>query len=280
MTTRIRHSRTLRSRLLAYINTGVGRLRAAWQILINAQTTLLNTLAVTRPARTSGSQGRVRAAIAQFNTALAAFNRAAMGFAESWAATDLALIYREGAHTLLENADRRTATFTWTARHQAAITTLSAQYYADLTARIQEALRRARAFLRAAHDASSTALRGGFDAAALRRAHPLDTVVYANQARHPVDSWARSAISYQAATTANHGALNTGITDLGTQWFECVDGPECGFVSHQDTDHANGTIRSAEDAAAYPIAHHGCIREWIARTDLNGRPGLASGAPA
>lgn len=279
MSTRVRRGRTLRSRLLTYINSGVGRLRAAWQILVNAQTTLLNTLAGTRPARTSGSQSRLRDAIAQFNTALAAFNRAAMGFAESWAATDLAVIYREGAWTLLENADRRTSTFAWTTRHQAAITTLSAQYYADLTARIQEALRRARAFLRAAQAAVNNAPRGGFDIAALRRAHPLDTVVYANQARHPVDSWARSAITYQAATTANHGALNTGITDLDTLWFECVDGPECGFVSHQDTDHANGSIRSAEDAAAYPIAHHGCIREWIARPDLNGRRDLVSGDP-
>lgn len=277
MTTPVRG--TLRTRLLAHITAGIDGLRRAWRILTDAQTVLLNTLAATRPARTSGAQGRFRAAIAAFNTALGAFNRAAMAFAERWASTDLPLIYREGAHTLLDNADRPTTLFGWTPRHQAAITALSAQYYADLTTRITEALRRARAFLRAAQDASRNAVRGRFDIATLRRDHPLDTVVYANQARHPVDSWAQAAITWQTVTTANTAAARTALDELDVQYVEVRDGSACGWASHDDSDKADRTLRTIADALAHPSAHPNCQRQFLPRLDLRGRTNILSGAP-
>ena len=278
MTTPVRRGRTLRSRLLAYITSGVGRLTAAWRILANAQTALLNSLATIRPGRSAGTGTRLRAALAAFNTALAAFNRAAMAFAETWAATDLPLIYREGAWTLLDNADRRRATFTWTSRHQGAVTGLSAQYYADITSRIQEALRRARVFLRAAQDAArDTTAR--LDVTALRRDHPLDTVVYANNARHPVASWSRSALTWQAVTTANTAAARTALDELGTEWLEVRDGADCGWTSHDDPDRANRTLRTVQDALAHPSAHPNCQRELLPRLDLIGRTEIRSGAP-
>ncbi|MFG2359384.1 hypothetical protein [Streptomyces sp. NPDC048521] len=278
MSTRIRRGRTLRSRLLSFITDAVSRLRAAWSILTIAQTRLLNALAAIRPGRTSGGGAALRAAFAVFNTSLAAFNRAAMAFAERWAATDLPLIYREGAWTMLDNADRRNDLFTWTDRHRAAITTASAQFYADLTGRISEALRRARAFLRAAQDAArSTAAR--FDVTALRRDHPLDTVLYANQARHPVDSWARAAITWQAVTTANTAAARTALDELGTEWVEIRDGADCGWTEHDDPDRANRTLRTVQDALAHPSAHPNCQRELLPRLDLIGRTTIRSGAP-
>jgi hypothetical protein len=84
---------------------------------------------------------------------------------------------------------------------------------------------------------------------------------------------------WQGVSAANAGAINTGRLDIEADWFECIDGPECGFQSHPDTDHADGTIRSADDAAAFPLAHHGCIRQWVPRPDLNSRRGLVSGDP-
>ncbi|MFF8910508.1 hypothetical protein [Streptomyces olivaceoviridis] len=277
MSTRIRRGRTLRSRLLSFITDAVDRLRAAWSILTIAQTRLLNALAAIRPGRTSGGGAALRAAFSVFNTSLAAFNRAAMAFAERWAATDLPLIYREGAWTMLDNADRGNGLFTWTDRHRAAITTASAQYYADLTARITEALRRARAFLRAAQDAArSTADR--FDVTALRRDHPMDTVVYANQARHPVDSWARAAITWQAVTTANTAACRTALDELGVAYVEVRDGADCGWTSHDDPDRANRTLRTAQDALAHPTSHAHCVREFLPRLDLIGRTNILSGA--
>jgi len=277
MTTHVRRGRTLRSRLLAYITGAVDRLRQAWLLLTNAQTRLLNALAIIPPTR-NGVSRRLRAAIATFNTSLAAFDRAAGAFAERWAATDLPLIYREGAFTMLDSADRPNTLFTWTDRHRAAVTTASAQYYADVTGRIQEALRRARAFLRAAQDASR-GTSGRIDTEQLRRDHPLDTVIYANNARHPVDAWARASITWQAVTTANTAAARTALDELGTQWLEVRDGHGCGWSSHQDEDKADRTLRTVQDALAHPTSHAHCVREFLPRLDLIGRTEIRTGAP-
>lgn len=279
MTTPVRRrGRTLRQRLLAFITDAVSRLRSAWAILTAAQTRLLSALAAIRPGRTTGVGPRIRAAITTFNTSLGAFARAAGAFAERWAATDLPVIYREGAWTLLDNADRPQSTFRWTDRHQAAITAASAQYYADLTARITEALRRARAFLRAAQDAVRDPDATRLDVQALRRDHPLDTVIYRNDARHPVEAWARAAITWQAVTTANTAAARTALDELGTEWVEVRDGADCGWTSHDDPDRANRTLRTVQDALAHPTAHPHCVREFLPRLDLIGRTDIRSGA--
>ncbi|MGP3737915.1 hypothetical protein ACTWJ9_33570 (plasmid) [Streptomyces sp. GDS52] len=280
MTTPVRRrGRTLRQRLLGYITGAVDRLRQAWAILTGAQTRLLSALAAIRPGRHSGSGPRLRAAIADFNTSLAAFHRAAMAWTERWAATDLPLIYREGAWTLLDNALRPTTRFSWTDRHRAAITQASAQYYADLTARITEALRRARAFLRDAQDAARDPDAARLDTEALRQQHPLDTVVYANNSRHPVDAWASAAVTWQAVTTANTGAARTALDELGTEWVEIRDGADCGWREHKDPDRANRTLRTVQDALAHPVAHAHCQRELLPRMDLIGRTEIRTGAP-
>lgn len=279
MTTPVRRrGRTLRQRLLSYITDAVSRLRSAWAILTGAQTRLLSALAAIRPGRAPGVGVRLRTAIATFNTSLGAFARAAGAFAERWAATDLPLIYREGAWTLLDNADRPQSTFRWTARHQAAITAASAQYYADLTARITEALRRARAFLRAAQDAARNPDATRFDTESLRRDHPLDTVVYRNNARHPVEAWARASLTWQAVTTANTAAARTALDELGTEWLEVRDGQGCGWESHDSPDKADRTLRTVQDALAHPTAHPHCVREFLPRLDLIGRTDIRSGA--
>ena len=279
MTTPVRRrGRTLRQRLLGFITDAVSRLRSAWAILTAAQTRLLAALTAIRPGRTSGGGARLRTAIATFNTSLGAFNRAAMAFAERWASTDLPVIYREGAWTLLENADRRTSLFGWTGRHQAAVTAASAQYYADLTTRITEALRRARAFLRDAQDAARDPGMNRVDTEALRRSHSLDTVVYANNARHPVEAWARAALTWQAVSTANTAAARTALDELGTEWLEVRDGADCGWTSHDDPDRANRTLRTVQDALTHPSAHPHCVRELLPRLDLIGRTDIRSGA--
>jgi hypothetical protein len=271
-----------RSELTALITAATLELVRQWQRLTTAQDTLLRTLERLRPGL--GATTRINGIIAAFNQQVGEFSRLTMALAERWAAQDLPTAYRDGALRALRQANADLTLFRWTADHQAALTALTATFYTDLAGRIQEAVRRAQAFARAAQDATREVTLGrnhaGIDSAALLRDHPLSTIVYRDSSRHPVKDWARSALTYQGAVTANHGAINTGRIDLDAAWFQCVDGPECGFTSHPDTDHADGTIRSAEDAAAYPVAHHGCIRSWIPRPDLNSRRGLVSGDPA
>ena len=270
MSTPVRRGRTLRSRLLAFIRGATDRLTTAWRLLARAQTTLLDTLARIRPGR--GGTAAVRQATFIFQRGMADFDRAVASFAERWAASDLPLIYREGALTTLDHLDRPHALWSWTPRHQAAITELSAQYYSDLMGRLQEALRRARAFLRAALD--SVRMRfgrfehGRIDRAALLRDHPLDTVIYANNARHPVGAWAQAAISWQAVTTANTAAARTALDELRCQWLEVRDGAGCGWTSHTDEDTADGTLRTVQDALAHPTSHAHCIREFRPRPDI------------
>lgn len=274
MSTPVRRGRTLRSRLLAYITEAANKLRGAWHALTSAQNRLLARLSRIRPGRSAGA--RIRAAVAEFNKAIADFNRDAGAFTDRWASVDLPQIYREGASTMLSNAERFGVRFSWTVNHQAHITALSTQYFTDLTGRIQEAIRRARAFLRAAQAAARSRTQT-FSSALLRRAHPLDTVIYANDARHPVDSWALAAVSWQAVTTANTAACRTALDDLGISYLEVRDGPECGWTDHSDSDKAHRTLRTVQDALAHPSAHPHCQREFLPRMDLIGRSNIMSG---
>lgn len=281
MTTPAQQQTGDREELLAVITPAVTELVRQWQRLTVAQDSLLRSLERLRPG--PGATTRIRPLITAYNQRVGEFDRLARATVERWAGQDLPVIYRDGALRALRQAEADLTLFRWTADHQAALTALTASFYVDLIGRIQEAVRRAQAFARAAQQAARDVTLGhthqGIDSARLTADHPLSTIVYRNDARHPVKAWATSALTYQGAVTANHGAINTGRQELDAAWFECVDGPECGFVSHEDTDHASGTIRSADDAAAYPIAHHGCIRQWIPRPDLTGR-GIVSGDPA
>ncbi|MFD9004391.1 hypothetical protein ACFV0T_26120 [Streptomyces sp. NPDC059582] len=273
---------TDRAELTALIIAMTLELTRTWQRLVTAQDNLLRILERLRPAL--GATTRIRSIINGFNQQVGEFDRLARALAERWAGHDLPIAYRDGALRALRRAGADAALFRWTPDHQAAVTGLTATFYVDLVQRIQEAVRRAQAFARAAQDATRDVTMGrnheGLPSARLIADHPLSTIVYRDDSRHPVKAWATSALTYQGVVTANHGAINAGRLDLEATWFQCVDGPECGFVSHPDTDHADGTIRSADDAAAYPVAHHGCIREWIPRPDLNGHPGLVSGDSA
>ncbi|MFE6126732.1 hypothetical protein ACFQ6Q_00445 [Streptomyces sp. NPDC056437] len=279
MSTPVRRGRTLRSRLLAFITDATSRLTSAWRILTQAQTRLLDALARIRPGR--GGTTAQRAATLAFRRSLADFDRDVAAFAERWAATDLPLIYREGALTTLDHLDRPHRLWGWTRSHRATITTLTAQYYADLMGRLQEALRRARAFLRDALDAVRARFgrfeHGTLDRQALLRNHPLNTVIYANDARHPVEAWAKAAISWQAVTTANTAAARTALEELDCQWLEVRDGAGCGWTSHEDPDAANGTLRTVQDALAHPSAHPHCQRELLPRPDVITPPNFALG---
>ncbi|MEV4975519.1 hypothetical protein [Streptomyces scopuliridis] len=279
MTTPVRGRRTLRSRLLAFIADATGRLTTAWRILTTAQTRLLDALAAIRPGRSASA--RIRTAQLAFQRSIAEFNRMVGAFAERWAATDLPLAYREGSLAMLDRADRPHRMWSWTARHQASITSITAQYYADLMGRLTEAVRRAQTFLRAAVDAARARVdrytHGTFSRDELRREHSLDTVVYRNDARHPVDSWASAALSWQAVTTANAGAVATAYEQLGCTQVKVRDGADCGWATHKDPDRADGTIRNIDDALAHPTAHAHCVREFLPHFE---RPALTTGVPA
>ncbi|MFB6782679.1 hypothetical protein ACFCX0_36250 [Streptomyces sp. NPDC056352] len=50
----------------------------------------------------------------------------------------------------------------------------------------------------------------------------------------------------------NSGTLNR-AREAGVQFMQVLDGAGCGWTSHQEPDKAAGTLRTVEDAAAWPI---------------------------
>jgi hypothetical protein len=49
--------------------------------------------------------------------------------------------------------------------------------------------------------------------------------------------------------------------------MQVFDSAGCGWTSHKDTDKATGTLRTVEDAAAWPISHPRCGRAFGPRPD-------------
>ncbi|MFH8294973.1 hypothetical protein [Streptomyces sp. NPDC018059] len=263
------------------IRAALRQLQRGWTLLTTAQDRVLRALAT---ARRRGARPRavplaVREALKAFTTATSRFHTDLGALVERWTAIDLPTAYRLGADDALDTAVLAPGTqrpaFTWTPAHQSALATLVSTSYAALMGRVTDTVRRAQAFARAVTSAvRSTSPPTAKD---LTAAHRLDTVTYEHGARHPVLSWARTALTAQALTAANTGALTATTADLAARWVQVTDGPECGWSVHTDSDLAHNTLRSAAEAAAHPIAHPGCLRRFIPRPDLNDNPAIEEG---
>ncbi|MFB7649473.1 hypothetical protein ACFC0S_16460 [Streptomyces sp. NPDC056084] len=270
------HEPTRNQALDQLVAAALHQARADWEHLTTAQQQLLRTFATARRRnrRTAGLSSvpaSLREGLSLFNVATARFNTNLGALAERWASVDLPRAYRLGAedaltHAVLARGGHRPA-FAWTATHQHALSTLTTAFYPVLIRRVSDTVRRSQAFARAIATAARAAEPP--TAAELAALHPLDTVTYARGAQHPVASWARTALAAQGISAANTGALTATTADLDAQWVQVIDGPECGWTSHDELDRAHDTLRSADEAASYPIAHPGCLRRFIPRPDLN-----------
>lgn len=83
----------------------------------------------------------------------------------------------------------------------------------------------------------------------------------------PVRAWAEAATLAKSAVAYNAGTLNR-TRQAGVSMVEVFDGVDCGWTTHQDTDKANPTVRTVEDAAEWPISHPRCRRGFGPRPDL------------
>ena len=66
-----------------------------------------------------------------------------------------------------------------------------------------------------------------------------------------------------AAQHGTHGRCREG----GLTHVRIADGPDCGWRNHDDEDKANGTLRTLEEAADYPLSHPRCRRTSIPATE-------------
>ncbi|MFF3468769.1 hypothetical protein ACWCQN_48205 [Streptomyces sp. NPDC001984] len=245
-------------------------LEDAWQRLAAEQAAVIAAI---------GDNGRSRMVadrLAQFQAAIVDFQRRVDAEARAFVARQLPHLYEKGARA----ADRAAGGhFSWTLIHREALQSLASDSYADFLRRSEEEQRMAAAFYRAVREAArrevpllasghTTALQAAKALAdRLAAEHQLTTVIYRNGARVPVQAWAESATLAKSAVAYNAGTLNR-ARESGVQWMEVFDGADCGWTSHKDPDKATGTLRSVEDAAAWPISHPRCRRAFGPRPEV------------
>jgi hypothetical protein len=82
-----------------------------------------------------------------------------------------------------------------------------------------------------------------------------------------VQAWAEAATLAKSAVAYNAGALNR-AREAGVRYMQVFDGAGCGWTSHKDPDKATGTLRTVEDAAAWPISHPRCTRAFAPRLEV------------
>jgi hypothetical protein len=120
--------------------------------------------------------------------------------------------------------------------------------------------------------------------AAIERGYNLDQLVNGVEdssfggLRALVEGWAstpqgragsRAAlIAVTETATAYNLAGLTAYTDSGiVKVVEVFDGEGCGWLNHDDSDKANGTLRSVDEAVEHPIAHPRCQRAFGPTTE-------------
>lgn len=106
----------------------------------------------------------------------------------------------------------------------------------------------------------------------------IHAVRYADGSRHGLAEYAEVVLRTTTANAYNAGTLNQ-CRKLGTGYVEVFDGADCGWTSHGDSDLANGTIRTVEEAAAHSIAHPRCRRSFGPRPDVADEKGRRRAAP-
>ncbi|MDX3078516.1 hypothetical protein [Streptomyces sp. MI02-7b] len=169
--------------------------------------------------------------------------------------------------------------FTWTLIYTKALQSLAADSHADFLIRSQEEQHIAGAIYRAVREATrrevpllaaghTTAVQAARSLAErLAAEHQLTQVIYRNGARYPVQAWAEAATLAKSAVAYNAGTLNR-AREAGVTYMQVFDGAGCGWTSDKDPGKATGSLRTVEDAAAWPISHPRCRRAFGPRPDV------------
>lgn len=193
----------------------------------------------------------------------------------AWLQNTLPRAYAEGAIDALAPLGGRG--FSWTHPNVAAIQKLATETHGELLHASQEAGRTSQAFAAQVREvareiapgtlAQGTAPQVGRELARRLEDKGLMGVVYADASRHSVAFYTEMLARTKTALAYNTAAF-TEYRESDIKWVEVFDGASCGWVSHDDPDKANGTIRKLEDAEAFPISHPQCRRAFGGRPDV------------
>lgn len=112
-----------------------------------------------------------------------------------------------------------------------------------------------------------TAVQAGKDLAAELAERGVTAVTYANGAKVSLPQYAEMVVRTKTAEAYQEGGMNQGER-LGIEWWEVMDGPGCGWSSHDDPMKADGMIVPLATAREHPTSHPNCRRSTSPRPDI------------
>lgn len=195
----------------------------------------------------------------------------------------LASAYQLGGRGVAATA-RKLAAFGGT--DTAAIGAQAADTYADILAATQHVRESTKDLVRVlARDHIATRITTGQTSAQASRElalnlaqHNITAITYSDGARHDLRDYSDMLIRTKTAEAHQLGGFQQ-ARNIGIEYMEIMDGPGCGWSSHQDSRKANGLIVTVEEAAKYPLSHPRCRRVASARPDLSSPEEARSATP-
>lgn len=112
-----------------------------------------------------------------------------------------------------------------------------------------------------------TAEQAGIRLAAELAEQGIHAITYANGAKVGLATYTDMVMRTQTAIAYQEGGFQQGAT-LGIDWWEIMDGPNCGLSYHDDPTIADGMIVDTATAERYPISHPNCVRVTSPRPDI------------
>lgn len=188
-----------------------------------------------------------------------------------WVSRQYPRIYGVG---LLDGALAAGTSPVWSTIHQKAVEELAFGIYEDLLSATAHVRETTKALIRVlARQAGTGALITGETAQGAARSlarelarNRIAAVIYKDGSRHGLAEYAEMNLRTTTALGYNNGTLNAAPD---TVFWECFDGPGCGWSFHEDTEQALGKIVTRDEALSFPISHPNCRRSFGPRPDLN-----------
>lgn len=113
----------------------------------------------------------------------------------------------------------------------------------------------------------TTATKAGADLRAVLDHFGIHAVTYADGRKVGLPQYTDMLLRTKTAEAYQAGILDLG-EENGWQWWELMDGPDCGLTSHDDPVKANGMIVTLDVARAHPSSHPNCLRASSPRPDI------------
>lgn len=189
-----------------------------------------------------------------------------------WLNDEYASIYGYGAQAAT------TGDFTWTQTHLDALSQLSEEFFEDVLQRTRHVKKDAKRFVRdvARGRIQQMLAQGRTPAVTARdvervlRERGIKAITYRDGSRHGLAEYTKMLTRTKSAQAYNRGTLVAAASE-GVQYFEIIDGPECGLSFHLDPTLAAGMIVDRDTADKYYIAHPNCRRSFAPRPDVRSK---------